>query len=47
MKRQIGSRSWSAICSISPDRGGALRPQKDWYDIDELIVDVRARLARG
>jgi two-component system sensor histidine kinase KdpD len=22
-----------------------LRPQKDWYDIDELIVDVRARLA--
>ena len=22
-----------------------MRPQKDWYDIDELIVDVRARLA--
>ena len=33
------------LLDLSRIEGGALRPQKDWYDIDELIVDVRARLA--
>jgi two-component system sensor histidine kinase KdpD len=31
------------LLDLSRIEGGALRPQKDWYDIDELIVDVRAR----
>ena len=35
----------SNLLDLSRIEGGALRPQKDWYDIDELIVDVRARLA--
>jgi two-component system sensor histidine kinase KdpD len=34
----------SNLLDLSRIEGGALRPQKDWYDIDELIVDVRARL---
>jgi two-component system, OmpR family, sensor histidine kinase KdpD len=35
----------SNLLDLSRIEGGALRPQMDWYDIDELIVDVRARLA--
>jgi two-component system, OmpR family, sensor histidine kinase KdpD len=35
----------SNLLDLSRIEGGALRPQKDWYDVDELIVDVRARLA--
>jgi two-component system, OmpR family, sensor histidine kinase KdpD len=35
----------SNLLDLSRIEGGALRPQKDWYDIDELIVDVRTRLA--
>jgi two-component system sensor histidine kinase KdpD len=35
----------SNLLDLSRIEGGALRPRKDWYDIDELIVDVRARLA--
>jgi two-component system, OmpR family, sensor histidine kinase KdpD len=35
----------SNLLDLSRIEGGALRPQKDWYDIDELIIDVRARLA--
>jgi K+-sensing histidine kinase KdpD len=35
----------SNLLDLSRIEGGALRPQKDWYDIDELIVDVRSRLA--
>ena len=33
------------LLDLSRIEGGALRPQMDWYDIDELIVDVRARFA--
>jgi two-component system, OmpR family, sensor histidine kinase KdpD len=36
----------SNLLDLSRIEGGALRPQKDWYDIDELIVDVRARLTQ-
>lgn len=35
----------SNLLDLSRIEGGALRPQKDWYDVDELIVDVRSRLA--
>src|SRR5215218_4678720 len=35
----------SNLLDLSRIEGGALRPQKDWYEIDELIVDVRTRLA--
>jgi two-component system sensor histidine kinase KdpD len=35
----------SNFLDLSRIEGGALRPQKDWYDVDELIADVRARLA--
>ncbi|MGH2614206.1 MAG: GAF domain-containing sensor histidine kinase, partial [Thermomicrobiales bacterium] len=35
----------SNLLDLSRIEGGALRPQKDWYDVDELINDVRARLA--
>jgi two-component system sensor histidine kinase KdpD len=35
----------SNLLDLSRIEGGALRPRKDWYDIDELIVDVRTRLA--
>src|SRR5215217_2863453 len=35
----------SNLLDLSRIEGGALRPQKDWYDIDELIADVRTRLA--
>lgn len=33
------------LLDLSRIEGGALRPQKDWYDIGELIADVRARLS--
>ena len=33
------------LLDLSRIEGGALRPQKDWYDVDELIADVRARTA--
>jgi two-component system sensor histidine kinase KdpD len=33
------------LLDLSRIEGGALQPQKDWYDIDELIVDARARTA--
>jgi K+-sensing histidine kinase KdpD len=32
------------LLDLSRIEGGALRPQKDWYDIDELISDVQHRL---
>jgi two-component system sensor histidine kinase KdpD len=35
----------SNLLDLSRIEGGALRPQKDWYDVDELIGDVRARTA--
>ena len=35
----------SNLLDLSRIEGGALRPQKDWYDVDELIADVRMRLA--
>ncbi len=35
----------SNLLDLSRIEGGALRPQKDWYDVDELIADVRARTA--
>jgi two-component system, OmpR family, sensor histidine kinase KdpD len=34
----------SNLLDLSRIEGGALRPQKDWYDVDELIADVRMRL---
>ncbi|MBA3451181.1 MAG: sensor histidine kinase KdpD, partial [Chloroflexia bacterium] len=33
------------LLDLSRIEGGALRPQKDWYDVDELIEDVRSRTA--
>jgi two-component system sensor histidine kinase KdpD len=33
------------LLDLSRIEGGALRPRKDWYDVDELIADVRTRLA--
>lgn len=33
------------LLDLSRIEGGALRPRKDWYDVDEVIGDVRARLA--
>jgi two-component system sensor histidine kinase KdpD len=35
----------SNLLDLSRIEGGALRPQKDWYDVDELIADVRSRMA--
>lgn len=35
----------SNLLDLSRIEGGALRPQRDWYDVDELVADVRARLA--
>lgn len=35
----------SNLLDLSRIEGGALRPRKDWYDLDELIADVRYRLA--
>lgn len=35
----------SNLLDLSRIEGGALRPQKDWYDVDELINDVSQRLA--
>jgi two-component system, OmpR family, sensor histidine kinase KdpD len=35
----------SNLLDLSRIEGGALRPRMDWYDVDELVVDVRARLA--
>jgi two-component system sensor histidine kinase KdpD len=35
----------SNLLDLSRIEGGALRPQKDWYDVDELIADVQSRLA--
>lgn len=32
------------LLDLSRIEGGALRPDKDWYDVAELIVDVAARL---
>jgi two-component system sensor histidine kinase KdpD len=32
------------LLDLSRIEGGALRPQMDWYDIGELIADVRSRL---
>ncbi len=33
------------LLDLSRIEGGALQPQKNWYDLDELIADVRQRLA--
>ena len=30
----------SNLLDLTRIEGGALRPQKDWYDVDELIADV-------
>lgn len=35
----------SNLLDLSRIEGGALRPQMDWYDVDELIADVRSRVA--
>ncbi|MFN8591727.1 MAG: ATP-binding protein [Thermomicrobiales bacterium] len=35
----------SNLLDLSRIEGGALRPQKDWYDVDELIADVYDRMA--
>ena len=35
----------SNLLDLSRIEGGALRPQMDWYDVDELIADVRSRMA--
>jgi two-component system sensor histidine kinase KdpD len=35
----------SNLLDLSRIEGGALRPQQDWYDIDELVGDVQRRLA--
>jgi two-component system sensor histidine kinase KdpD len=35
----------SNLLDLSRIEGGALRPQKAWYDVDELIADVQARMA--
>jgi two-component system sensor histidine kinase KdpD len=35
----------SNLLDLSRIEGGALRPQKDWYDVDELIADVQRRVA--
>ncbi len=35
----------SNLLDLSRIEGGALRPQKDWYDVDELIADVQRRMA--
>ena len=35
----------SNLLDLSRIEGGALRPQKDWYDVDELIGDVAGRMA--
>lgn len=35
----------SNLLDLSRIEGGALRPQMDWYDLDELIADVRQRVA--
>jgi two-component system sensor histidine kinase KdpD len=34
----------SNLLDLSRIEGGALRPQKDWYDVDELVADVKTRL---
>ena len=34
----------SNLLDLSRIEGGALRPQKDWYDLDELIGDVQSRI---
>ena len=33
----------SNLLDLSRIEGGALRPQMDWYDLDELLADVRHR----
>ena len=35
----------SNLLDLSRIEGGALRPQKAWYDLDEVIADVQQRLA--
>jgi two-component system sensor histidine kinase KdpD len=32
------------LLDLSRIEGGALRPQMDWYDVDELVSDVRLRM---
>lgn len=32
------------LLDLSPIEGGALRPDREWYDIDELLRDVATRL---
>ncbi len=37
---------WSATCSTSPgSRAGSLKPDKEWYDVAEVVEDVAGRLA--
>jgi two-component system sensor histidine kinase KdpD len=35
----------SNLLDLSRIEGGALRPRKDWYDVDELVADVQTRMA--
>ena len=35
----------SNLLDLSRIEGGALRPRLEWYDIDELLADVRERMA--
>lgn len=35
----------SNLLDLSRIEGGALRPDRDWYDVEELVADVEARLA--
>jgi two-component system sensor histidine kinase KdpD len=35
----------SNLLDLSRIEGGALRPDRDWYDVDELVSGVRSRLA--
>jgi two-component system sensor histidine kinase KdpD len=39
------TRLVSNLLDLSRVEGGALRPQKEWYDVAELVGDVAARLA--
>ncbi|MDQ2785478.1 MAG: DUF4118 domain-containing protein [Chloroflexota bacterium] len=39
------TRLVSNLLDLTRIQGGVLRPEKDWYDIDELIISVTDRLA--
>ncbi|MBA2276745.1 MAG: hypothetical protein H0W06_03190 [Chloroflexia bacterium] len=39
------TRMLSNLLDLSRIEGGALKPEKEWYDVAELVVDVAHRLA--